>query len=124
LVAGRWQLLSLTAVVSHLSLFLVLLAALRATGVGAAVSVGEVLTAFAVVRLALVVPITPGGAGLTEVGLSGLLVAAGGPEAEVLAGVLVFRMLTWLVPIPLGGLAYLAWSRTGAARRGHEAVGT
>jgi hypothetical protein len=31
--------------------------------------------------------------------------------------VLVFRGLTWLLPVPIGGLTYLAWRRQQARRR-------
>ena len=121
LVADRWPLLSLTALVSHASLFLVLWTSLRATGVSTAdVTFAETLLAFAVVRAALVLPITPGGAGLAEVGLAGLLVGAGGAGPGVVAGVLVFRAVTWLLPIPAGGLAYAAW--LVAARMQRRAV--
>lgn len=110
LVADRWPLLSITALVSHASLFLVLWTALRATGVPTDdVTLAETLLAFAVVRAALVLPVTPGGAGLAEVGLAGLLVAAGGNGPDVVAGVLVFRAVTWLLPVPAGGVAYLVW---------------
>ena len=113
LVSERWLSLSITALVSHASLFVVLLMALRAVGIGrGVVSLGEAVTAFAVVRVALIVPLTPGGAGLSELGLTGMLVAAGGEADAVVAAVLLFRALTWLVPIPLGGLAYLWWSLT------------
>ena len=113
LVRDRWPALSLAAIVSHGSLFAVLLVALRHAGVDAAeVSVGEALTAFAVVRVLLIIPLTPGGAGLAEVGLSGLLVAAGGNAPAVVGAVLVFRALTWLLPVPLGAVSYLWWARS------------
>jgi uncharacterized membrane protein YbhN (UPF0104 family) len=112
LITHRWRALSVAAVVSHASLFLVLLVALRAVGVRSEeVTTGEALTAFAVVRAVLVVPITPGGAGLTEVGLAGLLDAAGGRSSAVVAGVLVYRAVTWLLPVLLGFAAYGAWVR-------------
>jgi uncharacterized membrane protein YbhN (UPF0104 family) len=39
-----------------------------------------------------------------------LSVAVGGGQAdEVAAAVFVFRILTWIMPIPLGGLAYSRW---------------
>lgn len=118
LVADRWRALSVAALLSHASLFVVLVASLRAVGVGSAdVTTGEALTAFAVVRAVLVVPITPGGAGLTEVGLAGLLHAAGGASSAVVAAVLVYRAATWLLPVPLGAVAYLVWARERAPMR-------
>ncbi|MFZ6005218.1 MAG: lysylphosphatidylglycerol synthase transmembrane domain-containing protein [Actinomycetota bacterium] len=110
LVGRRWGVLTLAAIVSHLALFLVLLTSVRQIGIPAAdVTWLETLTAFALVRVALLIPVTPGGAGLAELGLAGALVAAGGQHPEVVAAVLLFRALTWLLPILLGGLAYLLW---------------
>jgi putative heme transporter len=96
----------------------VLLVTLRHVGVpDEAVSWAEVLFVFASTRLVTMVRFTPGGAGVVEALLIGGLVAAGGDRAEVAAAVLVFRALTWLLPVPLGGLTYLAWRRQQARRR-------
>ena len=89
-----------------------LLLALRHLGVGdAEVGWAEVLAVFAFARLATAIPFTPGGAGLVEAVLIGGLVAAGGAKAQVVAAVLVYRALTWLLPIPLGVGCYLWWRR-------------
>ena len=102
----------MTTVASHLTLWLVLLACLRADGLSQAqVSWQASLAAFAFVRLLSVVPITPGGLGVVEVGLTAPLAAGLGPAgaAKVAAAVLLFRSVTYLLPIPLGAAAYLAW---------------
>jgi uncharacterized protein (TIRG00374 family) len=113
----RWPWITVAAVVSHLSLYLVLLVTLRHVGVdNVDVSWAEVLAVFALARLVTVVRFTPGGAGAVEAVLIGGLVAAGGDPAEVAAGVVVFRALTWLLPIPIGAAAYLGWRRSTAAR--------
>jgi hypothetical protein len=46
-----------------------------------------------------------------ELGLTGALVADGGGRSAVVAGVLVFRALTYLVPIVVGALTYVIWRR-------------
>ena len=46
---------------------------------------------------------------MVEAVLIGGLVAFGGDPVQVTASVLVFRALTWLLPVPLGGLTYLGW---------------
>jgi len=46
-----------------------------------------------------------------EAVLIGGLVAAGGAKPEVVAAVLVYRALTWLLPIPIGVGCYLWWRR-------------
>jgi putative heme transporter len=81
LVGHRWIAITATSLVSHLSLYLVLLVALRDVGVSnAEVNWAEVLAVFAFARLATAIPFTPGGAGLVEAVLIGGLVAAGGPS--------------------------------------------
>ncbi len=114
LLARRWLRITLTTVASHLTLWLVLLACLRAGGLTQAqVSWQASLAAFAFVRLLSVLPITPGGIGVVEVGLTGPLIVGLGPAgtAKVAAAVLLFRTVTYLLPIPLGALAYLTWRR-------------
>jgi putative heme transporter len=112
LVEHRWIAITVTSLVSHLSLYLVLLVALRDVGVSnAAVNWAEVLAVFAFARLATAIPLTPGGAGVVEVVLIGGLVAAGGDKPAVVAAVLLYRALTWLLPVPIGVGTYLWWRR-------------
>jgi uncharacterized membrane protein YbhN (UPF0104 family) len=112
LLEGRWILITVTSLVSHLSLYLVLLITLRHVGVSnAEVGWAEVLAVFAFARLATAVPLAPGGAGVVEAVLIGGLVAAGGVKTEVVAAVLVYRALTWLLPIVVGVFTYLWWRR-------------
>ena len=118
LLRARWAALTVSTLVSHVSLYLVLLVALRHVGVSDDdVSWAEVLGAFAFVRLVSALPITPGGLGVVELGLTAALAVAGGDRELVVAGVLVYRALTYLLPIPTGALAYL-WFRR---RRGWQA---
>ena len=113
LLRGRWHWLTATTLVSHLSLFLVLLLALRHVGVSETeVSWVEALAAFALVRLLSAFPVTPGGLGVVELGLAAALVLAGGQEAQVVAAVLVFRILTLVLPIPIGALTWWLWRRS------------
>jgi len=118
LLRRRWHWLTLATLVSHLSLFLVLLLALRHVGVSQR-QVGwiEVLAAFAFVRLLSAFPITPGGLGVVELGLAAVLVVAGGDKAKVVAAVLVFRALTFLLPMPVGALTYWLWRRAEGRRK-------
>ena len=109
--------LTVATVLSHLSLYLVLLVALRHLGV-AEREVGwtEVLAVFALVRLLTAVPVTPGGLGVVELGLIGGLGTAGGARSEVVAAVLVFRLLTYVLPIPFGLVTYVFWRRNTSWR--------
>jgi putative heme transporter len=118
-IRARWIAISVATAVSHISLYLVLLVALRVVGVGEHdVSAIEVLAAFAFVRLLSAIPITPGGVGVAELGLT-VALAHGLPGAmhgRVAAAVLLFRALTWFVPIPLGIGCYAFW-RTNTSWR-------
>jgi len=112
--------ITIAAVVSHLSLFLVLLVTLRNVGVSEAeVSWARILAAFAFVRLLSVIPITPGGVGVVELGYVGFLSAGTGDglDSQVAGAVLVFRAVTFLLPIGLGGIAWLVFR---AAPSWHE----
>jgi putative heme transporter len=121
LVRQRWVAITVTSLVSHLSLYLVLLVTLRHVGVSdAEVSWAEVLAVFAFARLATAIPLTPGGAGFVEAVLIGGLVAAGGARPQVVAAVLVYRALTWLLPIPVGIGTYLWWRRRSLVGPGKE----
>lgn len=112
LLRHRWLRLTVATIVSHLSLFFVLLLALRHMDVSSQqVSWAEALGAFALIRLVTALPITPGGLGLVELGLTAALVLAGGSEPGVVAAVLVYRFLTLLVQVPLGAISYLVWQR-------------
>jgi putative heme transporter len=115
LLAARGWRITIATVASNLALWLVLLASLRALGLSQAqVPWATSLAAFAFVRLITVLPVTPGGAGITEIGLVGILAAGAdrGVTAQVAAAVLLYRAVTYLAPIPLGALACVAWRYT------------
>jgi putative heme transporter len=112
LVEHRWIAITATSLISHLSLYLVLLVALRDVGVSdAEVGWAEVLAVFAFARLATAIPLTPGGLGFVEGVLAIGLVGAGGDPDEVAAAILVYRALTWALPILVGIGCYLWWRR-------------
>ena len=93
LIAARgWRITAATAV-SNLTLWLVLLACLRGMGLSQAqVPWQTSLAAFAFVRLLTVLPITPGGLGITELGLIATLASGAGQQAtaQVTAAVLLY----------------------------------
>jgi uncharacterized protein (TIRG00374 family) len=110
LVRHRWAALTLSTIVGHVSLYVVLLVTLRAMGVSDdEVSWAQVLAAFAFARLLTAIPLTPGGVGIVELALVTALTEAGGADAAVVASVLIYRLLTYVVPIIFGALTYLYW---------------
>ena len=118
LLHARWHWITLATLVSHLSLFLVLIMALRFVGVSAdQVSTPEALAVFAFARLLTAIPFTPGGLGVIELAMITGLAAAGGPRALVAAAVLVYRALTYVLPIPVGLGTYLFWRHNRSWRR-------
>jgi uncharacterized membrane protein YbhN (UPF0104 family) len=120
LLTARGGRITVATVASHLTLWLVLLACLRATGLSQAqVPWQTSLAAFAFVRLLTALPVTPGGLGITELGLVGILAAGAGHAVvvKVTAAVLLYRAVTYLPSIPLGALACLAWRHAPALFR-------
>lgn len=113
-VRQHWLPLSTVIVVKYLATYLVLLISLRAMGVGADLLTNlEVLAVYAFVRLLTLIEITPGGIGVVEVlYISALSWATGGAaEDQIVAGVFVFRMFTYLAPILIGAVCYVILSR-------------
>jgi uncharacterized membrane protein YbhN (UPF0104 family) len=94
------------------TVFLVLFVCLRVFDISAGeVSLIEAFAAWSLVRLLGSIPITPGGIGIVEVGLTTALVGFGGANAEVVAAVLVYRFLTIVPTLTLGLLAGATWKR-------------
>lgn len=119
LAARGWRITAATAV-SSLALWLVLLASVRGVGLSQSqVPWQTSLGAFAFVRLVTVLPVTPGGAGITELGLVSILAAGADHKVagQVTAAVLLSRAVTYLAPIPSGALACIAWRYAPALGR-------
>lgn len=103
------------AIVSQMTWAFVLVVALRVCGVPEReVSAGAVVAVYALVMVITILPIAPGGAGVPELLFIGAFTALTGGqyEAEITAGVFLYRMYFWFVPIPL------AWILMKVARRG------
>lgn len=112
LLRRRWWALTLVTVAGQIAVFVVLVTCLRTLGVSAEnVSLTEAFAAWALVRLLGSLPITPGGVGIVELGLTGALVGFGGNNEEVVAAVLIYRVLTVLPTLVLGLLAGAIWRR-------------
>ncbi|MEP7335651.1 MAG: lysylphosphatidylglycerol synthase transmembrane domain-containing protein [Actinomycetota bacterium] len=119
LLARRWHVLTVATLVGQLSVFAVLLTCLRTLGVtGGEVSLVEAFAAWSLVRLLGSLPLTPGGIGIVEVGLTGLLVGFGGSHAEVVAAVLLYRFLTIVPTLALGVALGATWRPRGATPAG------
>jgi putative heme transporter len=112
LLRRRWHVLTLSTLAGSLSVFGVLLVSLRALDVPASeVTVVEAFAAWALMRLIGSIPITPGGIGIIELGLTAALIGFGGNNAGVVAAVLVYRFLTMVPTLTLGLVSAATWRR-------------
>ncbi|MEP7225462.1 MAG: lysylphosphatidylglycerol synthase transmembrane domain-containing protein [Actinomycetota bacterium] len=110
LLRRRWHVLTVATLVGHLTVFLLLVMCLRVVGIAAGeVSWIEAFAAWALIRILGALPLTPGGLGIVELGLSGALVAFGASNADAVAGTLLYRSLTILPTLALGLLAAVSW---------------
>jgi putative heme transporter len=82
-----------------------LLAALRATGADPRPSL--VLLAYAAAGIVALFPLTPGGLGLVEASLSGLLILAGVHPGYAVLATLAYRVASYWLPLLAGPPAYL-----------------
>ena len=106
--AGNW-LLDLT----------VLLIALAAVGAQPRASV--VLLAYVVAAFLGMIPVTPGGLGFVEAGLVATLGLAGIGTDQALLATLVYRLVSYWLPMPTGAVAYvLAGRKYGRPRAERE----
>jgi uncharacterized protein (TIRG00374 family) len=104
LLRERWVVLAATTLVNQLVGFLMLDLSLRAFGITRAdVPVAASFAAWSIGRVLASLPLTPGGIGAVELGLTTSLIGFGGPNAKVVAAVLVYRAAS-IVPTVLAGL--------------------
>jgi uncharacterized membrane protein YbhN (UPF0104 family) len=69
-----------------------------------------VLMAAAIERLGTLIPLTPGGTGIAEVGTIAWLVAMGVDPVGAVAGVLLYRIFLIVMEIPVGGVLLGGWA--------------
>jgi uncharacterized protein (TIRG00374 family) len=116
LIRKRWWFLTLATLAGQLTVFIVLVVSIRAVGIPRIeVSIVEAFAAWALARVLGSIPITPGGVGFVELGLTGVLVAFGASNAQAVAATLIYRFLT-VVPTLVFGLGAAATWNLG--RRG------
>ncbi len=89
--------------------FLALFAALAA--VGGLPKPSLALLAYTAASLLAMIPITPGGLGLVEAGLTGTLALAGVRPAQAVLATLLYRLASYWLPILVGPVAYALFRR-------------
>lgn len=99
--------------------FLALFAALAA--VGGLPRPSLALLAYTAASLLAMVPITPGGLGLVEAGLTGTLALAGVRPAQAVLATLLYRLASYWIPIIAGPVAYALFRRRYTSDRAEQA---
>jgi uncharacterized protein (TIRG00374 family) len=108
-VGEQWQRAIVAAAANAGFDYLALLCALRAVGADPQPSL--VLLAYAAAGLLALIPLTPGGVGFVEAGLVGTLTLAGVSGSDALAATLLYRLVSYWLPLPAGGIAYVLFRR-------------
>lgn len=107
---GRRWYAALTGAVGKVGFdYLALVCCLAA--VGARPHPSLVLLAYVAGALLALIPVTPGGLGFVEAGLTGMLTAAGVSAQHALVSTLAYRVVSFWLPLPAGGIAYLLFRR-------------
>jgi uncharacterized protein (TIRG00374 family) len=65
------------------------------------------IVSYCIANIVAAIPITPGGLGVVEVVLTSALTAYGAPGQVAALGVIAYRLVSFWLPIPAGGIAYL-----------------
>jgi uncharacterized protein (TIRG00374 family) len=94
--------------------YVMLVMAMRAVGVPTDVlSPFEIFVVWAIVLLITMIPITPGGIGIAELFYIYFFSLIAGPEWSSIAaaGVMLYRVFQWALPIPVGWSVVYFWRR-------------
>ena len=114
-VRTRTHLATGAAAFAQAALFAILLVSVRVVGIGAdQLDWIALLAAFALVQLLTSVPITPSGLGVAEAAYVALLTAESNTDlaSQVAAAAIIYRLFSWVIIVPLGGIAWLWWTRS------------
>ncbi len=106
-VGKKWPQVTIAAALNWVFDYLTLVAALY--GVGADPRLSLVLIAYSGAAVLAMIPITPGGFGFVEVGLTTLLVGSGISTQNALLATLAYRIISFWVPLASGLFAWLAF---------------
>lgn len=109
----RWKWVTAATVANHASMAALFVVSLRAVGVSSNdISLPWLLLAFSLGRLLVMIPVSPGGLGLVDLGFIGLVSLgwSAGADADLIsAGVLLYRALSFLPPILIGLGSWIFW---------------
>jgi uncharacterized protein (TIRG00374 family) len=120
MVRYSWHWLTVWMTVSQLTACVVLAVALRMQGLDQdTIPFAKVVVAYGATALASLIAPTPGGLGVAEATLLAVLGAGldDSLNGQILAGILLYRIATWLLPIPIGAASYLYWRHSQTWRK-------
>ena len=109
----HWWRAAIAAAANRMFDYAALVAALVAFG--AQVRPSEVLLAYVIAQAFAIIPITPGGVGFVDAGLTALLILVGVPADTALIATLLYRLFSFWLPIPIGVFAWAGWRTTRRA---------
>jgi uncharacterized protein (TIRG00374 family) len=122
-IRDRWVWLSLTTFLMQFAMFSLLLMSARFVGITTGqVGAAELFATYVFSQLIVMIPITPGGLGVVQLGVTGALVAAGADNDTAAAATLVYTALTWLPPIPTGVICFVGWKRWRSKQQHADAM--
>ena len=105
--AGHWGRALSAAAANRMLDYSALVAAVYA--VGGRARPAMVLLAYVISLALALVPVTPGGLGFVEAGLTSILVLAGVNADAAVLGTLLYRTFSFWLPIPIGMVAWVGW---------------
>jgi uncharacterized protein (TIRG00374 family) len=117
-IGDRWLLAVVAAALNWVFDYLVLVTALVAVGADPRLSL--VLLAYTGGALLTMIPVTPGGFGFVETGMTYLLVLSGITKGDALLATLAYRIVSLWLPILAGALAWLVFQRRYGPSAGAE----
>jgi uncharacterized protein (TIRG00374 family) len=108
-LSASWKIALPTSFGNQIFDFLALEASLLA--VGSEVNLVLVLLAYVAAAALAMIPITPGGLGFVEAGLTGVLALAGVQPDQAVLATLLYRLFSYWLPLPAGLAASVLFGR-------------
>jgi uncharacterized protein (TIRG00374 family) len=107
------------ALLGQAGLFAILMVSVRAVGIESSdLDWVAIFAAFALVQILTSVPITPSGLGVAEAAYITLLTAESSTDltALIAAAAVIYRVFSWLIVIPFGGISWMWWTARGRSK--------
>ncbi len=125
IVTDNMRGLSLATIANHVSMTALFTVSVYSVGISTdEISIPWVVLSFSLGRFLVMLPVSPGGLGLVDLGWIGLLTLGWQATtsqpvdaAAIAAGTLLFRALSFLPPIPVGMVSWIFWRLNSSWRQ-------